>query len=159
MKKIFLFLVIYAISLIAQSNYQLYKESLKRKNLKEAKIYLLKAINESFENDDLKTIAKRYEEMANLYKKTKSYYKAIEYYKLSLKLSLSEESSDIPALILLYKKLSFCYSKIGNTFKTFKYSYKAAKLANKRYGKNSKVTKELTKELAKIQSKLIENSI
>ena len=156
-----LFLVLLSIVMIAsaKTNYEIYKESLKKNDLKSAKIYLLKAINESFENDDISKISQKYQEIADLYKKTKTYYKAVEYYKLSLKLALSSKKTKATTFISIYKNLSFCYGKIGNTFKTFKYSYKAVELANKKYGRNSKVSRKLTKEVAKIQSHLIENSI
>ncbi len=159
MMKLFLVLLSFLVVVSAKTNYELYQDSLKNKDLKAARVYLLKAINESFENDNILEISKKYQEMADLYKKTKSYYKAIEYYKLSLKLALSSKKVKTPTLIKLYKKLSFSYGKIGNKFKTFKYSYKAVELANKRYGKNSKISKKLTKEVAKLQSSLIENSI
>ena len=159
MMKLFLVLLSFVMIANAKTNYEMYKDSFNKNDLKAAKIYLLKAINESFENDDISNISLKYQEIADLYKKTKMYYKAVEYYKLSLKLALSSTKSSTPTLIKLYKKLSFCYGKIGNTFKTFKYSYKAVELANKKYGKNSKISKKLTKEVAKIQSKLIMGSI
>ena len=157
--KLFLFLISILSLIYAKSDYQLYKEYLESDDLKNAKLYLLKSLNKSFEKSNLKTIKTRYIEMANLYKKTKSYYKALEYYKLALKLELSREKNDTAILIKLYKNISYCYSKIGNNFKTFKYSYKAIVLANKEYGEDSAISKSLNKELAKVQSKLIANSI
>ena len=159
MMKLFLFLITILSLMYAKSDYQLYKEYLESDDLKNAKLYLLKALNNSFEKSNLHTIKTRYIEMANLYKKTKSYYKALEYYKLALKLELSRDKKDTITLIKLYKNISYCYSKIGNNFKTFKYSYKAIALANKKYGENSKISKSLNKDLAKVQSKLIANSI
>jgi len=158
--KLFLVFILFFSYLYAQkTDFEQYEESLKKNDLKNAKIYLLKSLNQSFEKANLTTVQQRYYQMGSLYKKTKEYYKSIQYYKLSLKLELSKSKIDAMSLIKIYKNLSFCYSKIGNNFKTFKYSYKAVELSNKKFGKNSKISKKLTKEVAKVQSKLIANSI
>ncbi len=159
MIKIFLIIVVFFTILSAETNYELYKKSMQEKEYKTAKIYLLKALNESFENDNIDVIQSRYYDIASLYTKTKEYYKAIEYYKLSLKLESAKKTKTAENLIKIYKNLSYCYGKIGNNFKTFKYSYKASKIASKNFGKNSRITKKLTKDVAQIQSKLISSSI
>jgi len=128
-------------------------------SIKEQKIQILKSINSSMYSEDTKKLYSLYNKLADLYSKNGEYYKAVEYYKLSLKLYPILKTTNNKSKILLYKKIAYCYQKIGNTFKAFKYTYKAVKLADKFLGNNSKITKKLNIEVKEIQSQLIASSI
>jgi len=127
--------------------------------IKQEKLRLLNKINKTFSSGDSKKIFALYKDLGNIYAKNGEYYKAVEYYKLAIKLYQTIKEQDDKEKISLYKNLAHCYKKIGNNFKTFKYTYKAIQLSNKTYGKNSQVSKKLNKEIADIQSRMIAASI
>jgi len=142
-----------------EKDYTIYKDALVKKNYLKAKVYLLKALDTAFEEGSTKEVAVIYNKIGNLYSKTGEYYKAIEYYKLSLKLNYSQKNINQVLLLKNYSNLSNSYSKIGNIFKAFKFSHKAVAVADKRYGKDSKQVKEITNNTKNLQSRLIEASI
>ena len=142
-----------------EKDYKIYKDALKKENYLKAKVYLLKSLDSAFDNGSTKKAAIIYNKIGNLYSKTGEYYKSIEYYKLSLKLNYAQKDVNEVLLLKNYNNLSNSYSKIGNIFKAFKFSYKAVAVADKRYGKNSKRTKEIANNAKNLQSRLIEASI
>lgn len=158
-KTIFLALFFITSLLGYEKNYNLYKDALEKKNYLKAKVYLLKSLEVAFEAGSTKKVAIIYNKIGNLYTTTGEHYKSIEYYKLSLKLNYSQKNINQILLLKNYNNLSNSYSKIGNIFKAFKFSHKAVAVADKRYGKDSKQSKEIVESAKTLQSRLIEASI
>ena len=160
MKKLVLILFMITIWLSADDTlYSKYQKSFEQQDYLSAKNYLIKVIDITIPTNDIEKLQKLYGELANIYKIKKEFHKALEYYKLSLKLERSKKTPSKKEKLRLYRNLAFCYKQIGNTFEAFKSTYKATKLASVIYGKKSKTLKELKKDIEKIQSNLIAASI
>jgi len=161
MKKLVLILFMITIWLNADDTlYSKYQKSFEQQDYLSAKNYLIQDIDKTIRtNNDIEKLQKLYSELANIYKIKNEFYKALEYYKLSLKLERSKKTPSKKEKLRLYRNLAFCYKQIGNTFEAFKSTYKATKLASVIYGKKSKTLKELKKDIEKIQSNLIAASI
>jgi tetratricopeptide (TPR) repeat protein len=128
-------------------------------NIKKQKLKIIQELNSSLYSNDSEKIYSLYKKLADIYAKNCEYYKALEYYKLSLKIHRILKTPQNKEKLNIYKNIALCYKKIGNNFKTFKYIYKAVQLASITYGKNSKITKNLNTQIKEIHSRLIANSI
>ena len=160
MKRILIILLMIFVYLYTDDmDYDKYKRSLKQKDYLSAKNYLLKIVNKTIYIGNVSKLQKLYHELANIYKIRRNYYKALEYFKLSLKLERSKKEPSKKEKLKLYRNLAFCYKQIGNTFEAFKSTYKATKIASKIFDPNSNIVKKLNKEVEKVQSQLIAASM
>jgi len=123
------------------------------------KIHLLQQLDEALKNSNLEKIFTTYKELADLSKSNGEYYKATKYYKLAIKIHRILKTPSKDEKVKLYQNLAYSYKKLGDTFKSFKYTYQAVQLAESIYGENSTISKNLKKEITSIQSRLIASSI
>ena len=94
MKKSVLILFMITIWLSANDTlYSKYQKSFEEQDYLSAKNYLIQDIDKTIKtNNNIEKLQKLYANLANIYKMKNEFYKALEYYKLSLKLERSKKT-------------------------------------------------------------------